>query len=75
MKKRYTSKSAKENSMASDLSNALNISFADAKSRIARLKLNEELREIQIDGEIHNIKFYITPEKWLGNADRLKSKY
>lgn len=62
MKKRYISKVE----MAKDLSDKLSISLQDAKSRLSRKpKPLIEIQSIEIDGEIHELKFYLTPVKFL----------
>jgi hypothetical protein len=62
MKKRYITKSQ----MAQDLSEVLKISFEDAKSRLSRNpKPITEFQLIEIEGETHDLKFYLTPLKYL----------
>ena len=59
MKKRYITKEA----MAIDLSKKLGVSFETAKSQLSRKPLPLiEFQEIEIEGEVHSIKFHLTPE-------------
>ncbi len=62
MKKRYILKAA----MAKDLSEKLKISLQDAKSRLSRNpKPIKENQSIEIEGELHELEFYLTPGKFL----------
>jgi len=65
MKKRYFQKQL----MGQDLSEKLGISLQDALSRISRQKPETDFHEVDVDGEKHNIRFYLTPAKWLERAE------
>ena len=59
MKKGYQTKTA----MAKDLAEKLGIPVITARSQLSReLKVEVEYHEFEIEGETHEIKFYVTPE-------------